>query len=211
MDGRFPRRYFRDAGTAFERQGIDATFCARYRSVNLGEPRRRRPCAAKHDPNRRQYLPHYFEVDVSRYLMLRPKTGIIRSIYTELMLNIGFASSMENSYDTITWERITAVKTRILQIWDNADPSVQICCIKFAQKVVLSQSVSGMEPRVRFAHITCLSGAPITRNMTDPCEAWRWPGCFARQDSTESCVTRSPNARGGSLWLTGPYAGGFAG
>lgn len=56
---------------------------------------------------------------------------------------------INNSYDTITWERIISIKQRILQIWDHAVPSVRICCVKFVQRVVLAQSVaSGAEPRV---------------------------------------------------------------
>lgn len=51
--------------------------------------------------------------------------------------------SINNSYDTATWERLTAVKTRILRLWDVAPPSVRICCIKFAQRVVLAQTVAG--------------------------------------------------------------------
>lgn len=43
-----------------------------------------------------------------------------------------------------------SIKQKILRIWDNAAPSVRICCIKFAQRVVLAQSVaSGSEFRVR--------------------------------------------------------------
>lgn len=42
------------------------------------------------------------------------------------------------------------VKQRILRIWETAVPSVRICCIKFAQRIVLAQSVaSGAEPRVK--------------------------------------------------------------
>ncbi|KAK0389538.1 hypothetical protein NLU13_3113 [Sarocladium strictum] len=55
---------------------------------------------------------------------------------------------INNGYDTITWERMVAVKQKILRIWDTSGPSVRICCIKFAQRVVLAQSVaSGAEPR----------------------------------------------------------------
>ncbi|KAJ3522199.1 hypothetical protein NM208_g12959 [Fusarium decemcellulare] len=55
---------------------------------------------------------------------------------------------INNSYDTITWEKMLAIKQKILRIWDNAAPTVRICCIKFAQRVVLAQSVgSGAEPR----------------------------------------------------------------
>ncbi|KAM3481275.1 hypothetical protein MY8738_004531 [Beauveria namnaoensis] len=49
---------------------------------------------------------------------------------------------INNSYDTVTWERMMSIKQRILQIWDTATPTVRICCIKFAQRVVLAQTVS---------------------------------------------------------------------
>lgn len=58
---------------------------------------------------------------------------------------------INNSYDTVTWERMVGIKQRILQIWDTAPPSVRICCIKFAQRVVLAQTLSSMgDHRVRF-------------------------------------------------------------
>ncbi|KAI0597766.1 hypothetical protein F4775DRAFT_217576 [Biscogniauxia sp. FL1348] len=55
---------------------------------------------------------------------------------------------INNSYDTATWQRMTAIKTRILRIWDTAPLTVRICCIKFAQRVVLAQTPSiNPEPR----------------------------------------------------------------
>ncbi|OTA94276.1 hypothetical protein M434DRAFT_394830 [Hypoxylon sp. CO27-5] len=55
---------------------------------------------------------------------------------------------INNSYDTHTWERMTAIKTRILRIWDTAPSTVRIICIKFAQRVVLAQTQSiNPEPR----------------------------------------------------------------
>ncbi|KAK1503841.1 mRNA cleavage and polyadenylation specificity factor complex subunit [Colletotrichum costaricense] len=55
---------------------------------------------------------------------------------------------INNSYDTFTWERMVAIKQRILRIWDDADSTVRICCIKFAQRVVLAQSAANPnEPR----------------------------------------------------------------
>lgn len=51
-------------------------------------------------------------------------------------------NSINNSYDTTTWERITAIKSRIFQLWSGEIPGVKICCIKFAQRVVLAQTVS---------------------------------------------------------------------
>jgi hypothetical protein len=37
---------------------------------------------------------------------------------------------------------MTAIKSRILQIWDTAPPGIRICCIKFAQRVVLVQTAA---------------------------------------------------------------------
>ncbi|KAK1541915.1 mRNA cleavage and polyadenylation specificity factor complex subunit [Colletotrichum paranaense] len=55
---------------------------------------------------------------------------------------------INNSYDTFTWERMVAIKQRILRIWDDAESTVRICCIKFAQRVVLAQSAANPnEPR----------------------------------------------------------------
>ncbi|KAI1093063.1 hypothetical protein F5B19DRAFT_451914 [Rostrohypoxylon terebratum] len=55
---------------------------------------------------------------------------------------------INNSYDTPTWDRMTDIKTRILRIWDTAPPNIRICCIKFAQRVVLAQTQSiNPEPR----------------------------------------------------------------
>ena len=58
-------------------------------------------------------------------------------------------NSINNGYDTITWERMVELKQKILKIWDTATPTVKICCIKFAQRVVLAQtSTAGIEHRV---------------------------------------------------------------
>ncbi|CZR54124.1 related to pre-tRNA processing protein / PF I subunit [Phialocephala subalpina] len=47
---------------------------------------------------------------------------------------------INNSYDGPTWEKMLAIKSRILRIWDTAATGVRICCIKFAQRVVLVQT-----------------------------------------------------------------------
>ncbi|KAL2758824.1 hypothetical protein ACRALDRAFT_1080491 [Sodiomyces alcalophilus JCM 7366] len=55
---------------------------------------------------------------------------------------------INNSYDNMTWEHMTNIKARILQIWETAQPTIRICCIKFAQRVVLAQSPANpQEPR----------------------------------------------------------------
>ncbi|RDA84656.1 hypothetical protein CP532_5710 [Ophiocordyceps camponoti-leonardi (nom. inval.)] len=49
---------------------------------------------------------------------------------------------INNGYDTDTWERMVSIKQRILRLWESSVPSVNICCIKFVQRVILAQSVS---------------------------------------------------------------------
>ncbi|TGO89217.1 hypothetical protein BPOR_0119g00040 [Botrytis porri] len=47
---------------------------------------------------------------------------------------------INNPYDIPSWDRMVAIKTRILRMWDTAKPGIRICCIKFAQRVVLVQT-----------------------------------------------------------------------
>lgn len=57
--------------------------------------------------------------------------------------------SIHNSYHVESWEHISAIKSSILRMWDNAVTPVKICCIKFVQRVVLAQTASnGMEQKV---------------------------------------------------------------
>ena len=50
---------------------------------------------------------------------------------------------------------MTAIKSRILNIWDNTSAPIKISCIKFAQRVVLAQTASnGMEQKVGYSHLT---------------------------------------------------------
>ncbi|KAF7558891.1 hypothetical protein G7046_g5268 [Stylonectria norvegica] len=76
---------------------------------------------------------------------------------------------INNGYDTITWERMVAIKQKILRIWDNAGPSVRICCIKFAQRVILAQSVgSGAELRYGGTLDVSLDKVPPNHQSLDP-------------------------------------------
>jgi hypothetical protein len=56
---------------------------------------------------------------------------------------------INNSWNTESWEQMSAIKSRILRIWDVAPAPVRLSCIKFAQRVVLAQTASnGMEQKV---------------------------------------------------------------
>ncbi|KAI0402044.1 mRNA cleavage and polyadenylation specificity factor complex subunit [Xylaria palmicola] len=90
-------------------------------------------------------------------LVLRSVIQAAASIYPLAMRWI-----INNSYDSTTWEKMTAIKTRIRDIWDTAPLTVRICCVKFVQRVVLAHT-SSINPEPR-------RGDPldISRNMVPP-------------------------------------------
>lgn len=77
---------------------------------------------------------------------------------------------INNSYDTDTWERISAIKSRILRLWESPSPSVQICCIKFAQRVILAQThaANPEQQRQRDGLEINLSLIPANHPLLDP-------------------------------------------
>ncbi|KAH6723347.1 hypothetical protein DL95DRAFT_177783 [Leptodontidium sp. 2 PMI_412] len=76
---------------------------------------------------------------------------------------------INNSYDTATWERMLAIKSRILRIWDSAAPGVRICCIKFAQRVVLVQTTGpAADPRRGDPMEVSLSMVPQNHPLIPP-------------------------------------------
>ncbi|KAK3903771.1 hypothetical protein C8A05DRAFT_32472 [Staphylotrichum tortipilum] len=75
---------------------------------------------------------------------------------------------IHNSYHTESWEQMSAIKSRILQIWDGAPAPVKLSCIKFAQRVVLAQTVSnGMEQKYGGLDIS-LNAIPPNHPLLDP-------------------------------------------
>ncbi|KAL1897887.1 hypothetical protein Sste5346_003739 [Sporothrix stenoceras] len=79
---------------------------------------------------------------------------------------------INNSYDSDTWERISAIKSCILRVWGelSSSPSVQICCIKFAQRVVLAQTHAAEQQhqRQRDGLEINLSLIPANHPLLDP-------------------------------------------
>jgi len=53
-----------------------------------------------------------------------------------------------NRNDADTWNKMIAIKSKILSLWDVAPTGVRICCIKFVQRVILVQSKGITDPRV---------------------------------------------------------------
>ncbi|KND95303.1 mRNA cleavage and polyadenylation specificity factor complex subunit pta1 [Tolypocladium ophioglossoides CBS 100239] len=96
--------------------------------------------------------------------VLRSVMQAVASIYPLAMRWI-----INNGYDTVTWETMVGIKQRVLRIWDTAAPSVRISCIKFAQRVVLAQSVAaGSEFRHGGALDVSLDKVPPNHQSLDP-------------------------------------------
>ncbi|KAK4129237.1 hypothetical protein N657DRAFT_562576 [Parathielavia appendiculata] len=75
---------------------------------------------------------------------------------------------INNSYHTESWEQMSSIKSRILQIWDGAPAPVRLSCIKFAQRVVLAQTASnGMEQKTNGLDIS-LNMIPANHPLLDP-------------------------------------------
>lgn len=73
-----------------------------------------------------------------------------------------------NAHDRDSWESIQAIKSQILRIWEGAPPPVRICCIKFAQRVVLAQTASnGMDSKQAGLDVS-LSIIPPNHPLLDP-------------------------------------------
>lgn len=59
------------------------------------------------------------------------------------------SSRIANADDATTWEKMAAIKARILKIWDDAAAGVRCCCIKFVQRVIHAQTPGLIsDPRV---------------------------------------------------------------
>ncbi|KAI1268938.1 mRNA cleavage and polyadenylation specificity factor complex subunit [Xylariaceae sp. FL1019] len=90
-------------------------------------------------------------------LVLRSVIQAAASIYP-----LAMRWTINNSYDSVTWECMTAIKKRIRDIWDTSPLTVRICCIKFAQRLVLAHTPS--------AHPETRRGSPldISLDMVTP-------------------------------------------
>jgi len=99
---------------------------------------------------------------------------------------------------------MVAIKSTILRVWDDAPPPVKICCVKFAQRVVLAQTTSnGMEQKVRVLQLCSMRRLVV---LTALRSAFR-PRCLPLRYPTKSSHIRPPSSRGRGYGPTGPDAG----
>ncbi|KAK3496966.1 uncharacterized protein B0T23DRAFT_309331 [Neurospora hispaniola] len=73
-----------------------------------------------------------------------------------------------NTYHPPAWEAMSAIKSKILSIWENALTPVKLCCIKFVQRVILAQTASnGTEPKHSGLDVN-LAMIPPNHKFLDP-------------------------------------------
>lgn len=110
-------------------------------------------------------------------------------------------NSINNPYDGPTWERMIAIKSRILRIWDSAAIGVRICCIKFAQRVVLVQTTGpDADAKVWISYVAIV---PATDFQSSARQSSR---SIPHYGSTKPPSPRSSKPRSRSLRPIGPNA-----
>lgn len=57
---------------------------------------------------------------------------------------------VRNTQDQKIWSQMVAVKSRILRLWESPLLGVRIACVKFVQRVLLTQTPGMKDPRVRY-------------------------------------------------------------
>lgn len=65
-------------------------------------------------------------------------------------LTLNFPDRIHNPYEQSPWDDMMTIKQKILRLWDGAASAVKLCCIKFAQRVVLAQTTAVNMDKVRF-------------------------------------------------------------
>lgn len=96
--------------------------------------------------------------------------GFVRNGSTHLFMSPWVLTilthSILNTYHPPAWEAMSAIKSKILSIWENALTPVKLCCIKFVQRVILAQTASnGTEPKVDIFFLAFL-GNLLTANVS---------------------------------------------
>ncbi|ODQ52290.1 hypothetical protein SAICODRAFT_132914 [Saitoella complicata NRRL Y-17804] len=64
--------------------------------------------------------------------------------------------------DARSWKIMTAIKSRVLRLWDEGAEGVRICCVKFVQRVVFVQTPGAKDPRLANKSDISLSHVPLT-------------------------------------------------
>ncbi|KAF8242187.1 hypothetical protein K440DRAFT_591226 [Wilcoxina mikolae CBS 423.85] len=89
-------------------------------------------------------------LDTMLRLLSENETEILKGVLqcSASVYPIIFRHLCSNRNDADTWNKMVAIKSKILNLWDVAPTSVRICCIKFVQRVILVQSRGITDPRL---------------------------------------------------------------
>ncbi|KAI5817140.1 hypothetical protein BZA77DRAFT_43080 [Pyronema omphalodes] len=89
-------------------------------------------------------------LDTILLLVQEKETNILKSIVqcAASIYPMVFKHICNNRNDTESWNKMIAIKQKILSLWDIAPIGVRISCIKFVQRVILVQSRGVTDPRL---------------------------------------------------------------
>ncbi|OAA32727.1 mRNA cleavage and polyadenylation specificity factor complex subunit [Moelleriella libera RCEF 2490] len=113
----------------------------------------------------------YVLATLESLLSAREDTQVLRStIQTAASIYpLAMRWIINNGYDTVTWDKMMSIKQTILRLWESAIPSVRISCIKFAQRVVLAQTVSSGADYIKAGALdVSLDKVPPNHQSLDP-------------------------------------------
>lgn len=85
-------------------------------------------------------------------------------LFTEALLGVSFilwGFRCNNRDDQATWDKMDAIKSKILSLWDSGPVGVRLGCIKFVQRVILVQSRGVTDPRVSDAPMIPIPPPPF--------------------------------------------------
>ncbi|KAB8071502.1 hypothetical protein BDV29DRAFT_179162 [Aspergillus leporis] len=78
---------------------------------------------------------------------------------------LAFRHIINHPEDSAIWENMTAIKDDILRRWDTSPFAVQLCCIKFVQRVVQVQTHGVTDPRRPEQNETSLAIVPRNHSL----------------------------------------------
>ncbi|MCJ1363454.1 hypothetical protein MMC16_002561 [Acarospora aff. strigata] len=101
----------------------------------------------------------------------REDAGVVKSVVQAAASTypLVFKHIINNPDDTPTWEKMAAIKSNILRRWDTAAAGVRVCCIKFVQRVIQTETPGVIaDPRRPDQNETSLSLVPRDHRLIPP-------------------------------------------
>ncbi|TGZ80924.1 hypothetical protein EX30DRAFT_341248 [Ascodesmis nigricans] len=106
-------------------------------------------------------------LDTLLRLVEEPDAGILKSVVQccASVYPMIFRYVCQNRNEADLWNKMSSLKSKILNLWDAAPVGVNLACIKFVQRVVLVQSRGTTDPRLVDKFDTSLGSVPAAHPL----------------------------------------------